>query len=191
MKNKAFGTYEIAKICHVTPPTVGRWIEEGKLPSFTTGGGHHRVWDRELLVFLKLHNIPVPKELLMNDGLRFLIVDDEAEVRKLVSRALRRRYPEAEIHEGVNGFDAGHKIATLLPTIVILDIRLPDFDGFQVCRVIRQDKDLRHIKILMITGDNVQETGKKVLEAGADEFLGKPFDGEELVKKVERLVNSN
>ncbi|MEK7704558.1 MAG: helix-turn-helix domain-containing protein, partial [Myxococcota bacterium] len=60
-ETKALGTTEVARICHVTPPTVGRWIEDGKLPSFTTGGGHRRVWVADLVAFFREHNIPVPQ----------------------------------------------------------------------------------------------------------------------------------
>jgi len=53
MVKKAFGTYDIAKICNVTPSTVGNWIDKGLLPTFTTGGGHRRVWDKEPGRFFK------------------------------------------------------------------------------------------------------------------------------------------
>ena len=104
----AFGTHEIAKVCQVTPPTVIRWMEEGKLVFFTTGGGHRRVWDTDLAAFMRLHNIPVPAALEAGTKLRFLIVDDEPEYRQLMIRLLRAAYPESEIAEAADGFEAGH-----------------------------------------------------------------------------------
>src|SRR3989344_3812773 len=112
MRKKTFGTHDIAKICQVTPPTIGRWIEEGKLPSFKTAGGHRRVWDEDLVVFLKEHNIPVPDDLKTDGPLRILIVDDEPEMRRFITRILQKLAPGAEIHEAADGFEAGHKIGT-------------------------------------------------------------------------------
>src|SRR5262245_52489393 len=152
MKKRTFGTHDIARICHVTPPTIGRWIEEGKLPSFKTGGGHRRVWDVDLVSFLKNHNIPVPDELQAADGLKILIVDDESEMRRFIVRVIKKNYPQAEIHEAADGFEAGHKIASALPALIILDLRLPGVDGFKVCQTVRADERLKEIKVLAITG---------------------------------------
>ena len=151
MGKTAFGTTEISKICHVTPHSVGRWIEEGKLPSFSTGGGHRRVWAQDLVIFLKEHNIPVPQELLDDDLPRILIVDDEPETRSLIKRVVRQLYPVVEIHEAADGFEAGHKVADLLPSLVVLDLRLPGMNGIKVCQTIRSNSKLRGIKILAIT----------------------------------------
>ncbi|MBI4052237.1 MAG: response regulator [Elusimicrobia bacterium] len=189
MIKNALGTYDIARICHVTPPTVGRWIEEGKLPSFTTGGGHRRVWTSDLLAFLKIHNIPIPFEFSAQSRLRILIVDDEADVRKVSSRILQKIYPQAEIHEAEDGFEAGHKIATLLPSLVLLDLRLPGMNGYRVCRMIRQDEHLKKIKVLAMSGYAMEESQKQSMEAGADDFMPKPFEVEELRKKVGKLIS--
>src|SRR5687768_1202329 len=116
---KAFGTYDIARICQVSPPTVGRWIEEGKLPSFTTGGGHRRVWQADLISFLNSHNIPVPAEVTAAPLDRILIADDEEVLRRVVRKAIMSAFPSAEILEATDGFDAGHKVGIFLPSLVI------------------------------------------------------------------------
>ncbi|MBI4396385.1 MAG: response regulator, partial [Elusimicrobia bacterium] len=134
---RTFGTYDIAKICQVTPPTVGRWIEEGKLPSFTTGGGHRRVWDIDLANFLKKHNIPIPEALKTVTLSSTLIVDDEPGMRQFIIDIVRAFSPDAEIHEAADGFEAGHKIASLLPAMVIIDLKLPGLDGLKVCHTVR------------------------------------------------------
>lgn len=188
MNQKAFGTYEIAQICHVTPSTVGNWIDKGLLPTFTTGGGHRRVWQEDLMVFLKKHNIPSTAELLENGRKTILIVDDEAGIRRVVRRTLQKIYPRAQIHEAEDGFDAGKKAARLKPALVILDLKLPGVDGFKVCRDIRADEQLKGIKVLAISGHNAEEWRKESLSAGADDFLGKPFLTEDLEQKVRALL---
>jgi len=190
MTKKAFGTHDIARICHVTPPAVIRWLEDGKMPSFTTGGGHRRVWDQDLVAFMKQHNMAVPPELAAQTKLRILVVDDEPQNRKLINRVIRKNYPEAEIEEASDGFEAGHKVSAFLPAIVVLDLQLPGVDGWKVCKMIRSDQRLQKTKILIITGYDMEESRKQFLEAGADDFLGKPFDIKELAEKLGALLAS-
>lgn len=188
MIRKALGTHDIARICHVTPPAVIRWLDDGKIPSFTTGGGHRRVWSADLIPFMKEHNIPVPDELRVQNGRRILIVDDEANNRRLIRRVVKKEFPDAELDEAADGFEAGHKVHSFLPTLVVLDIRLPGLDGYRVCRMFRGDPKLESIKILAISGFDVAQTRQEALDAGADDFLGKPFDVGDLTKKLAELL---
>ncbi|MDE2140924.1 MAG: response regulator [Elusimicrobia bacterium] len=172
----------------MTPPTVARWIEDGKLPSFTTGGGHRRVWPRDLIVFLRKHNVPVPPELAAAGATRILVVDDDATVRRLIVRVITGAFPESEMHEAVDGFEAGQKIFALLPFLVVIDLRLPGLDGLKVCRIIRADERTRSARILAVSGHDPEGSRDQVLEAGGDDFLAKPFRTEELVGKVRALL---
>lgn len=190
MANKALGTHDIARICQVTPPTAIRWIEQGKLPSFTTGGGHRRVWAKDLVVFLREHNLPVPPDLEPG-RVNILIVDDEPQIRRLLIKVLGKSYPEVEIHEAADGFDAGRKVTSLLPSLIILDIQLPGIDGLNICRAIRGDERLKAAKILAVSGQDIEESKKQILAAGADDFLGKPFDIQEVARKIEKLLAPN
>lgn len=188
LSEKAFGTHDVARICNVTPPTVINWVEEGKIPFFTTGGGHRRVWAKDLIAFMREHNMPVPAALLVRSKLVFLIVDDEKEIRRVITRVLRSAYPDAGIEEAIDGFEAGYKIKSLLPTLVILDIQLPEVNGIKICEIMRGDPDLRNISILAMTGNSIAESRTRILEAGADEFIGKPFAIQELTEKIRNLL---
>src|SRR3989344_719260 len=170
MERKAYGTYEVADICHVTPATIGNWIDKGILPTFSTGGGHRRGWSEDLARFLTEHNI---------------------QVRRVVKRALRQIYPEAVIFDAEDGFEAGQKVAQILPSLIILDIMLPGLDGYKVCKAIRANERMRHSKILAISGHNIEETRKNILAAGADDFLGKPFTVDALKEKAIRLLKAD
>ncbi len=188
MKTKVLGTHDIARICLVTPTTVGRWIEEGKLPSFKTGGGHRRVWAKDLAVFLREHNFPVPADLLEGENLKVLIADDEDGVRRFFVKALKQFYPGVRIEEAVDGYEVGYRIHSFLPDLVILDLRMPGIDGLKVCRMIREDANLRHVKILAVSGFDASESREKAMAAGADDFLPKPVSQEDLSKKVFSLL---
>jgi len=189
MKKKAFGTYDIAKICHVTPATVGRWVDEGKLPFFTTGGGHRRVWDVDLISFLKSHNIPLPNEFRTGEAMRILIVDDERSLRRIITRLIKKLYPQAVIDEAIDGYEAGHKIGSFMPALVLLDLKLPGVDGFKVCQMVRQDKNLNDVKVLAMSGYSIVQYKKKALAAGADDFIAKPFQLDELSRKINKLLS--
>lgn len=187
MVKRAFGTHYIAGVCQVTRQTVARWIEEGKLPSFSTAGGQRRVWDKDLVGFLKVHNIPLPEALRALDGERVLIVDDEANIRRLVGRIILGAVPDAEVFMAADGFEAGKTAAEVSPSLVVLDIQLPGLDGIKVCRSLRGDERLRSMKILAISGRNVDEARADIKEAGADGFLAKPFGVEEFRAKLAEI----
>lgn len=191
MGKKAFGTYEIAGICHVSPSTVGNWVEKGLLPTFTTGGGHRRVWAHDLADFLNKHNIPIPEELRMLTSLQILIVDDEEQIRKMIRRIMQRSFPEAKIDDAADGFEAGQKVTQMVPNLIILDMKLPGMDGFKVCQLIRSYDHFKHTKILAISGHNVEEFRKQALRSGADDFLAKPFDADKLNEAVQKLIGDN
>ncbi|MFA6092685.1 MAG: response regulator [Elusimicrobiota bacterium] len=183
-----YGTYEIAAICKVAPPTVGRWIKEGRLSCFRTGGGHQRVWAKDLKEFLCAHNIPLPKELSEVRTLKVVIVDDESPVRLVLRRVFSKAEPPVELHEAQDGFAAGMLIHRLMPDLVVLDIRMSAVDGIEVCRVLRQDPAFKATRILIISGYLSDELALQARQAGADALLSKPFELEAFSKVVESLI---
>lgn len=188
MAKKALGTYDIAKICHVAPITVGRWMEEGKLPFFTTGGGHRRVWQEDLVKFLKSHNYPIPKNIKLSVKPVILIVEDDQITRHFIRKGLEKILGGPDIHEASSGYEAGELISTLTPALVVLDIMLPGIDGFEVCKRIRANKAHKGVKILAVSGLPSAEVKTKILKAGADDYLPKPFEMESLIKAVTKLL---
>jgi excisionase family DNA binding protein len=178
-EQKALGTFEIAKRCHVTPTTVYRWIKGGKLRAFRTAGGRNRVLESDMAEFLRTLNISVP---------RVLIVDDELPARRLMRRLIEKAYPKVEIDEATDGYEAGFKTRDFRPSLVILDLLLPCIDGIKVCRIIRKSPDLKGTKIMAVTGYKAEKSKRVFLRAGANEFLTKPFSTEEFVRKVGQLL---
>ncbi len=188
---KALGAYAVAEICQVTPATVGNWMAKGLFPTLKTGGGHRRVWEEDLALFLEDHNLPIPPSFSLNSRPALLVVDDEPDVRGLARRALKNMYPDAEILEAEDGFEAGQKIIQDLPSLIVLDLKMPGMDGFKVCRAVRANGRTHRVKILAISGHNLEESREKALAAGADDFLGKPFGLDELKAKVWRLIGKS
>lgn len=114
---------------------------------------------------------------------KVLLVDDEPNIIELVKLYLERDGYEVEAAN--TGQDALSKFVTAAPDIIILDLMLPDMDGFEICRRIRMKSD---VPILMLTA-RTEGTDRVVgLELGADDYLIKPFDPRELVARIRAIL---
>ena len=90
-----------------------------------------------------------------------MIVDDNRAVIDLITRALKKLKKKCEVDSAFDGFEAGRKLVTFEPDLVILDLMLPGIDGFKVCKNIRMDKKTRHIKVLAILALIVRRTERR------------------------------
>lgn len=121
-------------------------------------------------------------------GKTILVVDDEASVRKLITRLLGKIYPDWTVEEAADLPEAKQKLMDFRPRLAILDLRLPSGNGMDFCRLIQEHPWLSKTRILMITGYPTAQVRGKAFEQGAYEFLPKPFQAEELVGSVGRLL---
>ena len=182
---KTFTTFDISKMLDVYPTTVADWIDEDKLKAFTTPGGHRRVSRKDLLEFLKKHNMPVPEEFVKTRAI--LVVDDDEKVVYAIERIINKKLPDHRVVIARDGFEAGRAVSGENPDLIILDIALPGLDGFKVCELIRENN--KETAILVITGFPTDENRDRILAAGADKFMAKPFLMEDLVKNMKELLN--
>lgn len=114
-----------------------------------------------------------------------LVVDDEERVALTIERSLRREYQVRVAH---NGPDALKIARREKPDLVILDINMPGMDGLQVCKELRNDPMLQAVPILFLTARGRLEDKIDGFEAGADDYLTKPFDVRELLLRVQAIV---
>jgi putative two-component system response regulator len=115
-----------------------------------------------------------------------LVVDDDPSVRSYFRRLLGAR--GYAIDEAADGRSALEAIAARPPDLVLLDVNLPEVNGFDVCRQVRQDAATRLTPIIMVTGLDAKPQRIEGLDAGADDFLTKPVDAQELLARVRSLV---
>ena len=118
-----------------------------------------------------------------------LLVDDEPDL--LESLAIRFKASGYNVLTAVDGLDALQKARTLSPNLIILDLMLPKMDGYKVARLLKFDNRYCHIPILILSArgqDLDKEMGKN---AGADDYMVKPFDSMDLISRVERLLAKN
>ena len=118
--------------------------------------------------------------------MRILIVDDEEEVR-----ASMREYLESNgfaIVEAADGEEALAKAFTEKPDLLLLDLRLPKVDGYQVCQTLKGNPITSVIPIIMVTALNATPQKVKGIEYGADDYIEKPFDLEELLARIKMVM---
>jgi len=162
--------------------SVANWIDQHELRAGRTPGGHRRIQAKDLLEFLRARNLPVPPELNPPPP-RALVVDDEKGVTTLLSAAIRQEFPEYEVIEAHDGFAAGEWVASTRPRVVILDLRMPGMDGFEVCRRIKSREDGEAIAVIAVTAHPSPEVEQKILQCGASALLTKPVDLEALMRE--------
>ena len=118
---------------------------------------------------------------------KILVVDDEVDLVKTIQFSL-----EAEGYKvlvSYNGEDALNQSRKENPDLILLDIMLPKLDGYKVCRLLKFDERYKHIPILMLTAKTQQKDRLLGMETGANEYITKPFDMEELTKMIKAYLN--
>lgn len=119
---------------------------------------------------------------------RILIVDDEIDLVDALATHLE--HDGFEVLKALDGKEGYEKAQTNKPDIVILDLRMPRMDGFQVCRLIKFDEVLKDMKIIILTAHNSESDRQTCEQVGADAFMGKPYDYPQLLKTIQDLVGA-
>jgi putative two-component system response regulator len=119
---------------------------------------------------------------------KILIVDDAVENIKLVTEILNRPKNEYHIEAAGDGYEALEKVKKFDPDLIMLDVVMPGIDGFEVCRILKEDQKTRLIPIVMITALDSQQDRLRGLESGVDDFISKPFNVYELLARVKNLL---
>ena len=170
---------QVAAHCQVSYETVKNWVKAGKLQAFLTPGGHRRVRVADFQAFLRQYHLPQHRSAKR----RVLIVDDDPATLRVLHRALDQ-LGGYQLATATDGFDAGLQLATFCPDLVLLDLRMPQLDGFQVCRKIKRSPKTQATKVLVMTGAPTEDALQEALAGGADGFLSKPFALAELKTRL-------
>ncbi len=183
---KIFTTGEAAEICKVSQQTIIRCFDNGRLGGFRVPGSRFRRIPRaELIKFMRANGIPT--EILEEGFKRILVVDDDPQIIELFEDILGRD-DRFEIRTCGTGYDAGMLTESFKPHLLILDYMLPDINGNIVCQRLREREESRDTKVIFVSGVVNQEEIDRLLAAGGDAFLRKPFDLDTLLKKIGELL---
>ena len=140
--------------------------------------------------FLKKENQPKAKTEIKNpqkdeEKPIILLVEDNDELRTFVKQSLEADYQVIEANDGVEGIKQAKKF---IPDLIVSDVMMPEKDGFELTDEVKQDELTSHIPIILLTGKTASEARIAGLRTGADAYLTKPFNTEELMIRIEKLI---
>ena len=183
-EQKAYTTFEAAKICHVTHHSIKNWIKQGLIKASRTPGGHYRILENDLDAFREEYDMfPRDKGAVKK---RVMIVDDDPDALALMEKILTDE--GVDLIKVSNATEVGLKAAQMTPDLILLDFLMPEINGFDVCKALRENELTRIIPIMAVTCLTKEQDIEKIFECGADEYLAKPFKVDDLLEKVRELI---
>jgi DNA-binding response OmpR family regulator/two-component sensor histidine kinase len=114
-----------------------------------------------------------------------LIVEDHAELRSFMREKLSQEFTITEARDGKEGLQLAY---SEIPDLIITDVMMPEMDGMEFCRNVKGDERTSHIPVIMLTAKSTSEDKKEGLELGADDYIIKPFEMEELEVRIKNLL---
>ena len=183
-EQKAYTTFEAAKICHVTHHSIKNWIKQGLIKASRTPGGHYRILEDDLDRFREKYDM-FPREKGPSQR-RVMIVDDDPDALALMENILTD--DGFELIKVSNATEVGLKAAQLGPDLILLDFLMPEINGFEVCKALRDNEITRSIPIMAVTCLSKEQDIERIFSCGADEYLAKPFRVEQMLEKVRDLI---
>jgi len=181
---KAFTTFEAAKICHVTHHSIKNWIKQGLIKASRTPGGHYRILEEDLDSFREKYDM-FPRDKGTSKK-RVMVVDDDPDALALIEKILTDE--GFELIKVSNATEVGLKAAQLSPDLILLDFLMPEINGFEVCVALRENELTRSTPIMAVTCLTKEQDIERIFDCGADEYLAKPFKIDQLLEKVRDLV---
>lgn len=169
-----FSPAEVAEMLMVSPITVRKWAQNGELKAVTTPGGHRRfLWD-DIQDFANQRGLVLPKAA--GNKTRLLIVDDDKTLAGYLVELFSGYLDSVDVQQANDGFEAGQKVESFRPNVILLDLMMPSLDGVAVCQKIRSNPANASIRIIAMTGFHTPENEQRILNAGAQACLKKPLD---------------
>jgi excisionase family DNA binding protein len=173
---------QAAKYLGVAQSTIRKWSDTGRVPAFYTPGGHRRYRRMDLDAFLERSG-PGGKP---KDGPTVLVVDDDPGVRQVVRLSLEL---EGYIVKEAGGAEEGLAVVDdEAPDLILLDVMMPHIDGWEMLRRIQERHGAGSIPIVMFSGKVDAQTAAQATARGAQGFVGKPFDPQQLVDQAKQIV---
>lgn len=127
------------------------------------------------------------EKMIPEERERILVVEDDHDLRAYLKKCLQKKYSVLEAPDGIEGFK---KATSNLPDIIIADVMMPEMDGVEMCKKLKSNQETSHIPVLMLTAKTAQEQQNEGLDAGAWDYITKPFNTQSLLKKIDNIIDS-
>jgi excisionase family DNA binding protein len=179
-RDQLLTSYEAGALLQMDPNSVVKWVSEGKLQAYLTPGGHRRIRADELLAFLKRYSMYIPAEF---GDLRtnVLVVDDDENLLKALGRSMKS-HDKVAVNTCSSGIEALVRIGAERPDVLVMDVHMPDVDGFDVLRALKANAATKGMQVVMMTGKPSAELEKKALGMGAKAMVAKPMKAADLAQ---------
>jgi excisionase family DNA binding protein len=176
---------QAAKYLGMAQSTIRKWSDTGRLPAFYTPGGHRRYRRSDLDTFLERGGAAAPPR--RGEGRRLiLIVDDDERLREFVRVNL-----EMEGYSVREAASADEGLAALdeePPDLILLDVMMPQVDGWEMLRRVHERHGVGAIPVIMFSGKVDEDSLRTAASRGAQGFIGKPFNPQQLIESTKQLV---
>ena len=173
---------QAAKYLGVAQSTIRKWSDQGRVPAFYTPGGHRRYRRPDLDNFL---NRSGPGGS-MQQGPLVLIVDDDERVREYVHVNLEMEgYAVREAGSAEEGLGVLEEVS---PDLILLDVMMPEVDGWEMLRRVQERHGVGAIPVVMFSGKVNEQSAQEATARGAQGFVGKPFDPQQLIEHAKQLL---
>jgi excisionase family DNA binding protein len=171
---------QAARYLGVAQSTIRKWSDSGRVPVFKTPGRHRRYRRGDLDAFLE-SSAPASRP-----GRVVLIVDDDERLREYVRVNLEME--GYVVHEAASADEGLRVLDELRPDLVLLDVMMPKVDGWQMLRLMHERHGVGAFPVVMFSGKVDGRSAGEAAERGAQGFIGKPFDPQELVAQTKQLL---
>jgi len=179
MSERVYTTVDLAKVCKVSLRTVIRWVDEGKLTSFRTPGGHRRVREEDLLKFLDHYQIPfsVKPE---GERKKILVVEQKRLLEGLLKQILRRSSDTHEVLVARDLYESAIKIGLARPDLVLLGTIPKGQEIVKFCRSLRRIPEAKATKIIVLSDRISADRMQELLSLGVQAVIDKPYTLDDL-----------
>jgi len=179
-------TGDVAKICHVAPRTVSKWFDNGQLRGYRIPGSKdRRIPVNELIRFMKVHNMPTSE--LAVGAIRVLIADSNEKTAEALADILREK-ADYEVQIVQSNFETGSFIQKFSPHVVLVSLMAERIDATAICKGIKDNEDLRTIKIIALVNQLSDSESAALLQKGFDGYVPYSADAVDVIKRIEEAI---
>jgi excisionase family DNA binding protein len=179
---------QAARYLGVAQSTIRKWSDQGRLPAFYTPGGHRRYRQRDLDAFVAGSSGAAAPAARTRPAPLVLIVDDDPRIREFVRVNLEM--DGFAVREAGNADEGLAALEAEPPDLILLDVMMPRVDGWEMLQRVRERHGVDSIQVVMFSGQVDESAADQAEARGAQAFVGKPFNPQELVTRAKDLLGS-